>query len=414
MKPHPVLLYGAVLIAAVTLVLAGVELAGRFSHQAPVRELVAPALAAATALICIAVLDWAGNLRRRRRRSREEREEPLRPTSQARPVARAGLVAAIHELETLANEELGEERTIQGAVEVVARLARASRVAFYAADKDGGVRLRAECLDGETTVFESAPVEPADREALLQAVESRQFLLASDGDSKRLLLPVAVGGQRVGALEVRVDESASEEAAERLAYELGELARHFARTIVAPAAYEKAVLDPLTGLYTRRHFINRLTEATGLSRRYGEPLSLALFDIDNFAVVNNTYGAATGDRVLQTVAALIRENIREVDSLYRYGADEFAVILAETELGKARQLADRVRRLIRAERTVADDGGQVLASVSVGVAEFEEDMRGIGPLIAQAEQALYAAKNAGRDRIVAAGELPSAGDHGSD
>jgi len=405
-KPHPVLLHGAVLIAAVTLVLAGVELAGRFSRQAPLSQLVGPAFAAATALICIAVLDWAGNLRRRRRQRSEDSEEPLRAAPHARPIARSGLVAAIHQLEAIANEELGEEKTIEGAVEAIAKFAHASSVAFYRRDTDGGARLRAEWRDGQTTLFDNAPVDQESLEPLLQVFDSRQPLLASDGEASRLLLPVVGAGECLGALAVRVDEPASEEAAERLAYELGELARHFARTILAPASYERAILDPLTGLYTRRHFINRLTEATGLCRRYGEPLSLALFDVDNFSVINTTYGAATGDRVLQTVAALIRENIREVDTLFRYGADEFAVILPETDAGRARQLADRVRRLIRAERTVADDGGQVIASVCVGVAEFEEDMRGIGPLIAQAEEALYAAKNGGHDRTVVAGEEP--------
>jgi len=406
-KPHPALLYGAVLIAAVTLVLAGVELAGRFTRQAPLRELVAPAFGAATALICIAVLDWAGNVRRRRRSRREEHEEPLRAAPEPRPIARSGLVQAIHDLDVLANEELGEEKTIQGAVEVVAKFARASSLVFYLRDTDGGARLRADWRDGQATLYENAAPEPEQLEPVLQVIESRQPLLATEAGTSRLLVPVVGAGDCRGALAVTVDEPASEGAAERLAYELGELARHFARAILAPAAYEKAILDPLTGLYTRRHFINRLTEATGLSRRYGEPLSLAIFDVDNFSVVNNTYGAATGDRVLQTVAALIRENIREVDSLFRYGADEFAVILPETDVARARQLADRVRRLIRAERTVAEDGGQVIASVCVGVAEFEEDMRGIGPLIAQAEEALYAAKTGGHDRTVVAGEEPA-------
>ena len=169
----------------------------------------------------------------------------------------------------------------------------------------------------------------------------------------------------------------------------------------APDLYDQAVIDGLTGVYTRRHFINRLTEATGMSRRYGEPLSVVLLDIDSFGMLNERYGHETADRSLQEVASLIQDNIRGADSAYRYGPDEFAVILPDTDVDRAASLAERLRGAIRAVRPLAEEGGKIIVSVSVGIAEFDEDMRGIGPLSAHAEGALYSAKSTGHDRVVA-------------
>ena len=413
MKPRHVLVYGATLIAVVTLVLAGREVALRFSSHASALDLAGPGCAVATALICIAVLDWIRNLRTRDLRvtpdaaDLAEDEGERRPPSIARDVD-AELVQAIQRLDLLANEELGAERVLEAAMKVVAEFAHASAVRLWVTGDDGTPRLRADFADGQVALHDSLPVQPADEEALRQALEHRKALQAVEDDAASFVLPLVSAQRCLAVLRVTVPLAGvadPQDATQKLSAQLAQLARHITHAVRAPEAYDRAVVDPLTGLYSKRHFINRLTEATGVSRRYGEPLSLVLVDIDSFRMLNNTYGPATGDRVLRSIGAVVQQNIREVDSAYRYGADEIALILPDTEVDRARLCAERIRRVVRDNRPLSDEGVGIITTVSIGAAEFDEDMRGIGPLLARAEEALYAAKERGRDRVeVATGE----------
>jgi diguanylate cyclase (GGDEF)-like protein len=414
MKPRPILVYGAAVVAAATLIMAGYEVARRFTREASLLDLAGPILAVATALICLAVLDWARNLHRGRHH-RPDADQDL-VIGQANATARASeadmtAADAIQELERLGNEELGPERTLEEALKVAARLADASRVVLWLTGEGDQLRPCAEYAEGQVSLLDEGAAAPADQQALQQAIEHRRPLESTEGEDSTFLFPLVEGQQCIGALKVTVAGLSSAEdgdAVQELSSQLSQVMRHFGRAVRAPGAYDQAVIDRLTGLYTKRHFINRLTEATGVSRRYGEPLSLVLLDIDSFKMLNSTYGTAAGDRVLRQLGSLIQQNIREVDSAYRYGPDEVAIVLAETEAHAARSLADRLRRIIRDSRALADDGTRIIATASVGIAEFDEDMRGIGPLIAKAEEALYAAKDAGRDRVEVAADLPGA------
>jgi len=416
MKPHPVLVYGAAVVAVATLVLAGREVAYRFIEKKSILDLASPILAVATALICIAVLDWARNVRRRTHRHAAEDAEFERLAPEASPTSFASqadsdAVAAIQALESIANEEFGPEKAIEEAVRVVAGFTHASFVGLWLTDEQGMPTSRAEFGDGEVILFEGSPVRPADEEVLRQVVEYRKPVESRDGDDASYFFPLLSGQTCFGILKitvaglVAVDEG---DAAQRLSAQLGRVARHLGRAVRAPALYDQAVVDALTGLYTRRHFVNRLTEATGVSRRYGEPLSLILIDVDNFKMLNTTYGTPTGDRVLRDMATLVQQNVREIDGAFRYGSDEIAIILPDTEVEQARALADRLRRIVRDNRALSDEGGAIITTVSTGVTEFDEDMRGIGPLLARAEEALYAAKDAGRDRVETWSEAISA------
>jgi diguanylate cyclase (GGDEF)-like protein len=311
-------------------------------------------------------------------------------------------VVAIQALEGIANEEFGPEKAIEEAVKVVASFSDASFVGLWLTDEQGSPTSRAEFADGEVILFDGSPLEPADEDVLRQVVEYRKPIESRDGDDASYFFPLLSGQTCFGIVKITVaglvvvDQG---DAAQRLSAQLGRVARHLGRAIRAPVLYDQAVVDTLTGLYTRRHFVNRLSEATGVSRRYGEPLSLILIDVDNFKMLNATYGTPTGDRVLRNTAALVQQNVREIDGAFRYGSDEIAIILPDTEVGQARSLADRLCRIVRDSRALSDDGGAIITTVSIGVTEFDEDMRGIGPLLARVEEALYAAKDAGRDRV---------------
>ena len=160
-----------------------------------------------------------------------------------------------------------------------------------------------------------------------------------------------------------------------------------------------AITDPLTGLHNRRHFFELAEHEFDRVRRYKHPLSAIMLDFDHFKKVNDTYGHAVGDQVLQTVAVRCRENLREVDILGRYGGEEFAILLPETASPVAQQTAERLRQCV-AEASVLTDGGPVAVTISLGVAGLTPDTPDLASLLDHADSAMYVAKQAGRNRVV--------------
>jgi len=161
---------------------------------------------------------------------------------------------------------------------------------------------------------------------------------------------------------------------------------------------ELSITDSLTKLYNSRHFFRQLRQEIERAKRYEEPLSLILLDIDNFKGYNDTYGHLEGDRVLAVLADVIRETLRSADSAYRYGGEEFTVILPETEGENASLVAERFRKAF--EDTVLSPlpRSEVHMTVSVGVTQYvpgEED----SVLIKRADSAMYTAKTSGKNRV---------------
>jgi diguanylate cyclase (GGDEF)-like protein len=163
-----------------------------------------------------------------------------------------------------------------------------------------------------------------------------------------------------------------------------------------------ATHDALTGLYNRRALYTHLPQWTAWSARYGHPLAVLLIDIDRFKDINDTRGHAIGDRALASIAQAMRHVTRASDLVVRYGGDEFAVIAPETGVGECADLANRIVEAIRQVSVSTDDGSAVPLTVSIGSA-VAHDVAGSPPyrvesLLAAADQALYSAKSAGRDR----------------
>jgi diguanylate cyclase (GGDEF)-like protein len=176
-----------------------------------------------------------------------------------------------------------------------------------------------------------------------------------------------------------------------------------------------AVTDGLTGLYNHRHLHERLSLEVERSQRSGLPLSLLMLDVDHFKQFNDSYGHPAGDEVLRQLARVLTDTRRANDVVARYGGEEFALILVDTAKFTAAKVAERVR-----ERVEAHDFSDAFPkskknaiSVSIGVATFAEDGVDAEALVRAADTALYAAKRAGRNRVVlatsAAASSPSAG-----
>jgi diguanylate cyclase (GGDEF)-like protein len=163
-----------------------------------------------------------------------------------------------------------------------------------------------------------------------------------------------------------------------------------------------AMIDPLTGLYNRRSFDTFLKREKAEHDRYGKDFSLAFLDLDHFKAVNDEYGHDVGDSVLQELADLIRENARPSDLPCRWGGEEFAWLMPQTGLDSAKKAADRLRSAI-AEYDF-DTAGHLTASLGIALARRDEDLK---DLIKRVDNALYLAKDSGRNRVVVEGEKRS-------
>jgi diguanylate cyclase (GGDEF)-like protein/PAS domain S-box-containing protein len=161
-------------------------------------------------------------------------------------------------------------------------------------------------------------------------------------------------------------------------------------------------IDPLTGLANRRVLFDRLDEEFARARRYGKPLALLLIDLDLFKHVNDTHGHLTGDAVLGATGKALIALKRPADLIARYGGEELVMLLPETDPDGARSVAARAWQSLREIAHQSGNGSRFQVTASIGVASAGDAHGGARELLAQADAALYAAKNAGRDRIAIA------------
>ncbi|MBV9859688.1 MAG: diguanylate cyclase, partial [Alphaproteobacteria bacterium] len=165
---------------------------------------------------------------------------------------------------------------------------------------------------------------------------------------------------------------------------------------------ELAIVDPLTGLNNRRFLENHLAATLEQARARHKPVSLMILDIDHFKRVNDTYGHAAGDDVLRELASRTLRGMRSFDLVARLGGEEFLVVMPETNLAIAANIAERLRLSVANEPfTLRSNNLRVPITVSIGVAVSRESGENAEDLLKRADDGLYAAKNAGRNRVVA-------------
>ena len=159
-----------------------------------------------------------------------------------------------------------------------------------------------------------------------------------------------------------------------------------------------AITDGLTTLYNLRHFYKQLEVEIGRCSRYGHSLSLLLLDIDNFKRYNDSYGHLEGDKVLVRLSQIIKSCLRTMDSAYRYGGEEFTVILPETKGEEAKNVANRIKRAVELERFLPEPDKVVTITISIGLTEYFKNEQ-LSTVIKRADQAMYNSKAQGRNRI---------------
>jgi diguanylate cyclase (GGDEF)-like protein len=209
---------------------------------------------------------------------------------------------------------------------------------------------------------------------------------------------VDIQAMEAGALDYLVKGEISPGALERslrYALKLGE---------TLDALRRLATRDELTGLANRREYERILSEEEERARRFGQPLGLVILDLDHFKRVNDTHGHGAGDAVLKEAARRIAASIRTVDRAARIGGEEFALILVQTDGDSALEVACRAIAAVAKEPIDAGGGLMLGVTASAGVADFPSDASSSAELFAAADRALYAAKERGRRRVVAARE----------
>ncbi len=162
--------------------------------------------------------------------------------------------------------------------------------------------------------------------------------------------------------------------------------------------YEMGVIDPVTGSYNKRYFIGRMKEEFSFAQRTKRELTIILFDIDHFKNLNDNYGHLAGDFVLQKLGALVARTIRTHDIFSRYGGEEFIILMRDTDIQNAVNLAERIRRAVEKNEFIYENK-RLPVTISSGVAALSADMKKDGELIASADRFLYEAKGGGRNNV---------------
>lgn len=233
-------------------------------------------------------------------------------------------------------------------------------------------------------------------EAILAWTDGRITEHAIVGAGREILMPIARGSNRLALIIVRTAADGFEPY--QLTLVKG-MANHIAVAFDNAVLYRMAITDELTGLYSNRHFRQAIAKKYGLFHEFGEKMTLLMVDIDDFKKVNDTYGHPAGDAILKDVGKCILSSIREDDLGFRYGGEEFSVILPASDVPAGRVVAERMRALIE-HYPFRIDQHVLKVTVSIGVASWPASADNIKDLISEADKGLYEAKHAGKNRVM--------------
>lgn len=253
-------------------------------------------------------------------------------------------------------------------------------------------------------------VADACRNAAAQVLDDARGVATGQalyGVSRRLqdpgavaIMPLTKDGRVLGALVIEAEAPAGLTLEETRPLEV--LAAVVASSLELAWSYEevdrKARTDALTGLYNRMHFGEQLQRTLAEADRHNQPLSLVLVDVDHFKKVNDSFGHEAGDAVLKHVARILQEAVRAVDVCARYGGEEMAILMSQTDTAGAVEVAERLRARLEAT-VIRHAGAEITVTASFGVATYPETVKVKEQLFPSADKALYIAKHEGRNRV---------------
>jgi len=215
--------------------------------------------------------------------------------------------------------------------------------------------------------------------------------------------PLKIEQKIIGVMTIEEkdgDESFSESDLEFLSLIAAETGIAIEKARLYEKMEQMSVTDGLTGIANRRYFDTRLREEMLKAKRYNLPLSVIMLDIDHFKNFNDTYGHLIGDEILKHLATLLKGNVRETDIVARYGGEEFAVICPDCDTDRAAALAERLRDIVEKEEIHGSrEYPSLHITISLGIGNLPEDASTEEALVKAADEALYHAKQHGRNRV---------------
>ncbi len=249
--------------------------------------------------------------------------------------------------------------------------------------------------DGKTERRMGPGTDPY-REAIIAWVHGHLVDVENSDNNRVVCIPVTKGSHRLALIIIRKNNARFNAFSLKLMKAMGS---HIAVAFENAALYRIAITDELTGLFTKRHFRHTIEKKFDLFEHYGDKLTLLMIDIDDFKKINDTYGHPAGDHVLRDLSQCIRHSTRDQDFDFRYGGEEFAVILPATDGASGKVVAERIREII--ELTWFTIGEKRLKlTVSIGVASCPANAATIRDLVLEADKALYEAKRTGKNQVV--------------
>jgi len=162
---------------------------------------------------------------------------------------------------------------------------------------------------------------------------------------------------------------------------------------------QETITDPLTSAYNKKYFYEMAQKEIENYRRYGRKFSIVFIDIDDFKNINDKYGHLTGDMVLKTLAQKLKNSLRTIDSVYRFGGEEFVLLLHETDSKQALKIAERIREEIAKEEIKLYDGKTIYITISAGISTVTNTVKNIQEMIDKADMAMYKAKQLGKNKV---------------
>lgn len=326
--------------------------------------------------------------------------------------SRIDLLSATREVSLILNEDVDFETILKKVLEITAHLSgpehsgkEAEEVVIFL-NEDGHAKTsllpKAYRKWGKTYFEDELKSQSIDAQNVLEAFEHQRLFLASAGDEFNFTLPLVADRERLGVIKVKTllegDPQEKAEQTNQLQRNLQEFAQILALAIKTPSLYTRTITDALTGLFSKRHFFTQLETYFQLARRYKKPAALIMIDIDYFKQINDSYGHPTGDLVLKEMAKLIERRVRATSSAYRYGGEEIAVLLPNTSGKGAHTVAERIRKKIERHRFPHYNGKRIKCTISLGIAQYNATMEDARELVTRADNALYQAKQTGRNK----------------
>lgn len=225
-----------------------------------------------------------------------------------------------------------------------------------------------------------------------------------DGSCPVVCVPVRTGGKVLGVIQLVNIDMQVYARSEMLLQTLADYAAIAIENAQAVRRIQElSITDDCTGLYNARHLFTVLSDEVHRSARFGYEFTLLFLDIDHFKRVNDEHGHIIGSRLLAQVGECLRENLRLVDAAFRYGGDEFAIVLPQTSQEAGLRVARRISRVFHQRQWLADEKLRVDLRASIGIATYPADANTPQAIVQRADEMMYAVKQAGRDNIAVHG-----------